>query len=72
MHGQSASRTSGRTKAAVFAMCVQRVLITNLKSAGTITRVNVDDVSAAKFDASNLLCPRRARFLRARNFRFAS
>jgi hypothetical protein len=42
MHDQSASRMNGRTRAAVFALCVRRVLITILKSAGIFTRAKVD------------------------------
>jgi hypothetical protein len=46
MHGQSASRISGRTKAAVSAMCVRSVLIeaySILKSAGILPAANVDE-----------------------------
>jgi hypothetical protein len=38
MHDQSASRISGRTRAAVSAMCVRALRMTVLKSAGNFTR----------------------------------
>jgi hypothetical protein len=72
MHRQSASRTNDRTPAAVFAMLVRSVLITVLKSAGIPPARKCGNLSAGKFDASNPLCLRGARFLHARNFRFAS
>ena len=48
MHDQSASRISGRTRAAVSAMCVRAVRITVLKSAGNLTRDECHDLNAEK------------------------
>jgi hypothetical protein len=48
MHDQSASRISGRTRAAVSAMCVRALRITVLKSAGNFTRDECHDLSADK------------------------
>src|SRR5882724_7828724 len=48
MHDQSASRISGRTRAAVSAMCVRALRITFLKSAGNFTRDECHDLSAEK------------------------
>ena len=48
MHDQSASRISGRTRAAVSAMCVRAVRITVLKSAGDLTRDECHDLNAEK------------------------
>src|SRR6187549_1818658 len=48
MHDQTASRTSGRTRAAVSAMSVRALRIPVLKSAGKITRDECDNLSAEK------------------------
>ena len=48
MHDQSASRISGRTRAAASAMCVRALRITVLKSAGNFTRDECHDLSAEK------------------------
>jgi hypothetical protein len=48
MHDQSASRISGRTRAAVSAICVRALRITGLKSAGNFTRDECHDLSAEK------------------------
>ena len=48
MHDQSASRISGRTRAAVSAMCVRALRITVLKSAGDFTRDECHDLNAEK------------------------
>ncbi len=48
MHDQSASRISGRTRAAVSAMCVRALRITVLKSAGNFTRDECHDLNAEK------------------------
>src|SRR6266436_488007 len=48
MHDQSASRISGRTRAAVSAMRVRALRITVLKSAGNFTRDECHDLSAEK------------------------
>ena len=48
MHDQSASRISGRTRAAVSAMCVRTLRMTVLKSAGNFTRDECHDLSAEK------------------------
>ena len=48
MHDQSASRISGRTRAAVSAMCVRALRITVLKSAGNFTRGECHELSAEK------------------------
>src|SRR6476660_6470981 len=48
MHDQSASRMSGRTRAAVSAMCVRALRITVLKSAGDFTRDECPDLNAEK------------------------
>ena len=48
MHDQSASRISGRTRAAVSAMSVRALRITVLKSAGNFTRDECNDLSAEK------------------------
>ena len=48
MHDQAASRISGRTRAAVSAMCVRAVRITVLKSAGNFTRNESHDLNAEK------------------------
>jgi len=48
MHDQSAGRISGRTRAAVSAMCVRALRITVLKSAGNFTRDECHDLNAEK------------------------
>ncbi len=48
MHDQSASPISGRTRAAVSAMCVRTLRMTVLKSAGNFTRDERHDLSAEK------------------------
>src|SRR5262245_40862031 len=48
MHDQSASRISGRTRAAVSAICVRALRITGLKSAGNFTCDEYHDLSAEK------------------------
>jgi len=48
MHDQAASQISGRTRAAVSAMCVRAVRITVLKSAGNFTRDECHDLNAEK------------------------
>jgi hypothetical protein len=48
MHDQSASRISGRTRAAVAAMCVRALRITVLKSAGNFTCDECHDLNAEK------------------------
>ena len=48
MHDQSASRISGRTRAAVSAICVRALRITVLKSAGNFTRDECHDLNAEK------------------------
>jgi hypothetical protein len=48
MHDQSASQISGRTRAAVSAMCVRALRITVLKSAGNFTRDECHDLNAEK------------------------
>jgi hypothetical protein len=48
MHDQSASRISGRTRAALSAMCVPALRIRVLKSAGNFTRGECHDLSAEK------------------------
>ena len=48
MHDQSASRISGRTRAAVSAMCVRTLRMTVLKSAGNFTRDECHDLNAEK------------------------
>src|SRR6516164_8771130 len=48
MHDQSASRISGRTPAAVSAMCVRALRITVLKSAGNFTRDECHNLNAEK------------------------
>jgi hypothetical protein len=48
MHDQSASRISGRTLAAVSAMCVRALRIAVLKSAGDFTRDECHNLSAEK------------------------
>jgi hypothetical protein len=68
MHDQSASRISGRTRAAVSAMCVRPLRIMILKSAGNFTRDEYTHLNAEKFSESNVLCSRGAKFLRASNF----
>jgi hypothetical protein len=49
MHDQSASRISGRTRAAASAICVRVLRITVLKSAGNFTRDECHDLNAEKF-----------------------
>jgi hypothetical protein len=46
MHDQAASRISGRTRAAVSAMCAVRITV--LKSAGNFTRDECHDLNAEK------------------------
>jgi len=48
MHDQSASQISGRTRAAVSAICVRALRITVLKSAGNFTRDECHDLNAEK------------------------
>jgi hypothetical protein len=73
MHDQSASRISGRTRAAVSAMCVRALRITVLKSAGNFTRDECHDLSAEKIQrvkcfmlAGCVICCVRAIFERRR------
>src|SRR5215471_14203719 len=69
MHDHSASRISGRTRAAVPAMCVRTLRITVLKSAGNFTRDECLDLNPEKIRASNVLCHEVRNLLRANNFR---
>ena len=69
MHDQSASRISGRTQAAVSAMCVRALRITVLKSAGNSTCNECFDLNAEKFSASIVLCHEVQNLVRADNFR---
>src|SRR5262245_6815453 len=48
MHDQSASRISGRTRAAVSTMSVRALRITGLESAGDFTRDECHDLNAEK------------------------
>src|SRR5215468_7606986 len=48
MHDQSASRISGRTRAAVSTMSVRALRMAVLKSAGNFTRDEYDNLSAEK------------------------
>ena len=69
MHDQSASRTSGRTLAAVAAMSVRALRIMVLKSAGSFTRDEQYDPGAGKFPARHMLYVQEVRtLLRYRQF----
>ena len=69
MHDQSASRISGRTRAAVSAMCVRALRITVLKSAGNFTRDKCHDLSAEKIQRVKCFMFEVRNLLRASNFR---
>src|SRR5216684_2989852 len=68
MHDQSASRTSGRTRAAVSAMCVRALRITVLKSAGNFTRDECHDLNAEKIQRVKCFCSRGAEFVACSQF----
>src|SRR5258707_2008916 len=69
MHDQSASRISGRTRAAVSAMCVRALRITVLKSAGDFTRDECHDLNAEKIQRVKCFMHEVRNLLRASNFR---
>ena len=69
MHDQSASRISGRTRAAVSAMCVRALRITVLKSAGNFTRDECHDLNAEKIQRVKCFMHEVRNLLRASNFR---
>src|SRR5258708_37785434 len=70
MHDQSASRISGRTRAAVSAMCVRALRITVLKSAGNFTRDECHDLKRRENSARQMFYVHEVRnLLRASNFR---
>ena len=69
MHDQSASRMSGRTRAAVSAMCVRALRITVLKSAGNFTRDECHDLNAEKIQRVKCFMFEVRNLLRASNFR---
>jgi hypothetical protein len=63
MHDQSASRISGRTRAAVSAICVRVLRITVLKSAGHFTRDEYVDLNAEKIQQVKCFMSRGAEFV---------
>src|SRR5256885_11179669 len=69
MHDQSASRISGRTRAAVTAMRVRVLRITVLKSAGNFTRDECHDLSAEKIQRVKCFIFTRSEFVASGNFR---
>ena len=69
MHDQSASRISGRTRAAVSAMCVRALRITVLKSAGNFARDECHDLNAEKIQRVKCFMHEVRNLLRASNFR---
>ena len=69
MHDQSASRISGRTRAAVSAMCVRALRITVLKSAGNFTRHECHNLNAEKTQRVKCYVHELRNFWRASNFR---
>jgi hypothetical protein len=69
LHDQSASRITGRTRAAVPAMSVRALRITVLKSAGNLTCDESHDLNAEKFGASNVFCSRGGNLRSPSNFR---
>ena len=69
MHDQSASRISGRTRAAVSAMSVRALRITVLKSAGNFTRDECNDLSAEKIQRVKCFVFTRYGICSCRNFR---
>src|SRR4029077_3183389 len=69
MHDQSASRISGRTRAAVSAMCVRALRITVLKSAGNFTRDECHDLNAEKIQRVKCFMHEVRNLLSASNFR---
>jgi hypothetical protein len=68
MHDQSASRTSGRTPAAVSAMYVRALRITVLKSAGNFTRGECYDLSAEKIQGVKCFMLTRYRIVARQQF----
>ena len=68
MHDQSASRISGRTRAAVSAMCVRALRITVLKSAGDFTRHECHDLNAEKIQRVNYFMFTRCGFVACQQF----
>jgi hypothetical protein len=69
MHDQSTNRISGRTWAAVSAMCVRALRITVLKSAGNITRGECHDLSAEKIQRVKCFMFTRCGIVALSNFR---
>jgi hypothetical protein len=69
MHDQSASRISGRTRAAVSAMGLRALRITVLKSAGNFARDECHDLSAEKIQHVKCFMFTRRNLLRPGNFR---
>jgi len=63
MHDQSASQISGRTLAAVSAMCVRTLRITVLKSAGNFTRDACLDLNAEKIQRVKCFMSRGVEFV---------
>ena len=68
MHDQAASRISGRTRAAVSAMCVRAVRITVLKSAGNFTRDECHDLNAEKIQPVKCFMFTRREFVAYQQF----
>jgi hypothetical protein len=68
MHDQSASRVSGRTRAAVSAMCVRALRITVLESAGNFTRYERHHLSAEKIQRVNYFVFARSEFFACQQF----
>ena len=62
MHDQSASRISGRTRAAVCEVYVRASRIAVLESAGNFTRGECHDLSAEKIQRVNALSSQSAEF----------
>ena len=68
MHDQSASRISGRTRAAVSAICVRALRMTVLKSAGNFTRDECRDLNAEKLQRVKCFMLTRAEFVACQQF----
>lgn len=68
MHDQTVSRISGRTRAAVSAMCVRVLRISVLKSAGNFTRDECHDLNAEKIQRVKCFMFTTCGFIACRQF----
>ena len=68
MHAPSASRISGRTRAAVSAMYVRALRIRGPQECGQFTRGECHDLSAEKIQHVKCFCPRGTEFVACEQF----